>query len=385
VPEVLAAWRQRLRDAILLRVGDARSGGVLAALAVGDQSAIDGNGWDLFRQTGVAHLMSISGLHITLFAWLAARAVGWLWRFSPRLMHRVPAPTAARWGGLLLALAYAALAGWGVPAQRTVWMLGVTVLLRSLGLRWPALLVCLVAGAAVSAVDPWALLQPGFWLSFMAVALLMASSPAQAAPSGTEAQSWAARVWAPLRAGLHAQGVATLGLAPLAMVFFQQFSVVGFLANGLAVPVVTFVVTPLALAGMLWAPLLTPAAWALQPVLWWLDLLATWPAAAWPVPAVPLAAVLAALAGGALMVMPLPWRLRALGGPLLLPLLWPALARPAPGHFELLAADVGQGSAVLVRTAHHLLVHDAGPQYARDSDAGRRVAHRRTGAEPPRH
>ncbi len=372
--EWLAALRQHLRDRVLLALGQyARVAGVLAALGVGDQSAIDGNGWDLFRQTGVAHLMSISGLHITLFAWLAAQAVGWLWRHSPRLMHRLPAPTAARWGGLALALAYSALAGWGVPAQRTVLMLAVTVVLHSAGLRWPALLVCVVAGAAVTLADPWALLQPGFWLSFMAVALLMSSEPVQRAPAVEPGHGWRARAWLALRDGVHAQLVATLGLAPLAMVFFQQFSLVGLLANLVAVPVVTFVVTPLTLAGMLWPPLLTLAGWALLPVLAWLDLLGAWPAAAWAVPAVPLPAVLAALAGGALLVAPLPWRLRALGAPLLLPLLWPALPRPPEGEFELLAADVGQGSAVLVRTHAHLLVHDAGPQYARDSDAGRRI------------
>jgi competence protein ComEC len=374
--EQLAAWRQSLRDAVLLNAGpNARAAGVLAALALGDQSAIDGNGWDLFRQTGVAHLMSISGLHITLFAWLAAQAVGGLWRRSPGLMHWLPAPTAALWGGLLLALVYSALAGWGVPAQRTVLMLAVAVALRSAGLRWPPLLVCVLAGAAVTAADPWAMLQPGFWLSFMAVALLMASEPVRSAPAqrGAAPMSWHGRAWGTLKGGVHAQVVATFGLAPLAMVFFQQLSLVGLLANLVAVPIVTFVVTPLALAGLVLPPLLVASQWALHPVLWWLDLLGGWHGAVWPVPAVPWPAVLAALAGGALMVLPLPWRLRLLGGPLLLPLLWPALPRPAEGQFELLAADVGQGSAVLVRTAHHALLHDAGPQYARDSDAGRRV------------
>ncbi|MBP6339014.1 MAG: DNA internalization-related competence protein ComEC/Rec2, partial [Vitreoscilla sp.] len=370
----LAALRQQLRDRVLLAAGqDARAAGVLAALGVGDQSAIDGNGWDLFRQTGVAHLMSISGLHITLFAWLAAQAVGWLWRCSPALMHRLPAPAAARWGGLALALAYSALAGWGVPAQRTVLMLAVTVVLHSAGLRWPALLVCVVAGAAVTLADPWALLQPGFWLSFMAVALLMSSEPARRAPVAQAVRGWRARAWSVVQDGLHAQLVATLGLAPLAMVFFQQLSLVGLFANLVAVPVVTFVVTPLALAGMVWPPLLALAQLALQPVLLWLDWLGSWPTATWPVPAVPQLAVLAALTGGVLLVLPLPWCLRALGWPLLLPLLWPALPRPPEGEFELLAADVGQGSAVLVRTRGHLLVHDAGPQYARDSDAGRRI------------
>ncbi|MCP5271939.1 MAG: ComEC family DNA internalization-related competence protein, partial [Burkholderiaceae bacterium] len=133
VPQLVAegqgAWVDRarfaLREAIQSHVADPRAAGVLAALVVGDQGAIDRDDWALFRDTGVAHLMAISGLHVTMFAWLAAALVGRIWRWSPRAMLAVPAPVAARWGGLALAAAYALLAGWGVPAQRTLCMLAV--------------------------------------------------------------------------------------------------------------------------------------------------------------------------------------------------------------------------------------------------------------------
>ena len=82
----LERLRQAIRDAIEAQVPQRRTAGVLAALAVGDQSAIDRDDWDLFRDTGVAHLMSISGLHVTMFAWLAGTLVGGLWRLSPRAM-----------------------------------------------------------------------------------------------------------------------------------------------------------------------------------------------------------------------------------------------------------------------------------------------------------
>ena len=71
--------RERVRDAIERRITDPAISGVLAALAIGDQAAIERNDWDLFRITGVAHLMSISGLHVTMFAWLAGLVVAWLW------------------------------------------------------------------------------------------------------------------------------------------------------------------------------------------------------------------------------------------------------------------------------------------------------------------
>lgn len=365
--------RQRLRDAIAARVADPRAAGVLAALSVGDQSAIAREDWELFRSTGLSHLMAISGVHITMLAWLAAAAIGWAWRRWPAAMHRVPAPQAARWGGLLVALAYAVLAGWAVPAQRTVWMLATVVLWRSLGLRWPWPLVLALAALVVTAIDPWALLQPGFWLSFAAVALLTASEPVRDGERLAAPASRGQRLLHAARGGLRTQWVATLGLAPLTLVFFQQVSLVGFVANLVAIPLITLAVTPLALLGALVPPLWPLAAWLLQPLMGLLEALAAVPLAVWQMPVVPAWAQAAALAGGALVVMPLPWRLRLLALPMVLPFLTLAPERPAAGQLELLALDVGQGTAVLVRTRHHLLVYDAGPQYTRDSDAGQRV------------
>lgn len=361
--------RQRARDAIFARVADARAAGVLAALAVGDQGAIEREDWELFRTTGLSHLMAISGMHITMLAWLAAAAIGALWRRSPRAMLFVPAPQAARWGGLLVAAAYAVFAGWAVPAQRTVWMLASVVVLRSAGLRWPWPLVLALAALVVTLADPWALLQAGFWLSFAAVALLMASEPGEAAHAGT----WRERFIATLHGGLRTQWIATLGLAPLTLLFFQQVSLVGFFANLVAIPLITLLVTPLALLGSVAPPLWSLAAWLLQPLTLWLQWLAGFPAALWFVPAGPAWASAAALLGGALAVLPLPWRLRLLAVPLVLPLLLTPPGRPPLGHYELLAVDVGQGTSVLVRTRAHLLVYDAGPQYSRESDAGARV------------
>jgi competence protein ComEC len=388
----LERLRQHWRDAILLRVADPAAAGVLAALAVGDQAAIDGEGWELFRTTGVAHLMSISGLHVTMWAWLAAAGVGWAWRRSPRLMLWMPAQTAALVGGLVLAAAYAAVAGWGVPAQRTVLMLAVVVVLRLAGRHWPGPLVLLASAVAVTFMDPWAVSQPGFWLSFFAVAMLMASDPASrppprglaageasAATFGTPAQrqSWSSTVraaWsAHLAPLLRTQAIATAGLTPLTLVFFQQVSIVGFLANLVAIPLVTLLITPLALAGLILPPLWTVAAWGVQGLTALLQGMAAWPLAMWNAAAAPPWAVAAGLLGGALLVMPLPWRLRVLGLPLVLPLLLPQVDRPPPGRFETVVVDVGQGTAVLVRTAGHLLLYDAGPQYTPEADAGQRV------------
>ncbi len=374
--------RQDVRDAIHAQVADPRAAGVLAALAVGDQAAIERADWELFRNTGVAHLMSISGLHVTMFAWLAGLAIGALWRRSERLALAVPTPQAARFGGLIAATAYALFSGWGVPAQRTVWMLAAAALLVGSGRRWPWPLVLLAAAIVVSAIDPWALLQPGFWLSFVAVGLLMASEPAYRvdplaqAPAAEEDAGWRrmSRALAThARTGLRTQIVATLGLAPLTLVFFQQVSLVGLLANLIAIPIVTLLITPLALLGVAASPLWSAGAWVSQQLSDVLALLAALPGAVWTAPAAPAWAAAAGLLAGALAVLPLPGRVRWLALPLALPLLWPPVERPSHGSFDLLAADVGQGTAVVVRTRHHTLVYDAGPQYSRDSNAGHRV------------
>ncbi len=298
-----------------------------------------------------------------MFAWAAQFVAGWLWRRSAKLCLLLPAPQVALWAGVLTALAYALFSGWGVPSQRTVWMLASLALLRSLGLRWPWPLFLLASALVVTAIDPWAIAQAGFWLSFAAVALLMASG---GAPVG---QGWRAA----LQQGLRSQWVATLGLSPLSLLFFQQISAVGVAANLLAIPLVTFVIAPLAVLGAVlpWAWTVAEACVAgLMAWLRWLNGL-SW--AVWNLPVAPGWAHLSGLAGGALLVLPLPWRLRLCGAGLLLPLLWPAPPRPLPGQFELLAADVGQGTAVLLRTAAHDMLFDTGPQYGPEADAGQRV------------
>lgn len=379
--------RQRMRDAIDAAVPEPRAAGVLTALAVGDQSAIEREDWELFRRSGVAHLVSVSGVHITMFGWLAGLAIGAAWRRSVRAMAWVPAPSAALWGGLIVALAYAVFSGWGVPAQRTVWMLAAVTLLRSAGLRWPWPLVLLTAASVVTVIDPWALLQAGFWLSFAAVGLLMASgdasvlSPTMTSRDPQDSAAMPLALWrqafgrlrAAVTGGVRTQVVATVGLAPLTLLFFQQVSLVGFAANLVAIPLITLLVTPLALLGCIVPVLWSAAAATVTMLTAWLGWLAEGPGVLWSVGAAPWWAQAAGLFGAVLLVMPLPWRLRLLAVPLVWPMLLPPRDLPPVGQFDLVAVDVGQGTAVLVRTRHHLLVYDSGPQYAPEVDAGQRV------------
>jgi competence protein ComEC len=363
-------WRQRVRDRIFERVGERQYAGLIAALVVGDQNAIDRADWDIFRATGVAHLMSISGLHITMFAWISGLALAWLWRRSTTLCLWLPAASAALFGGVLLALAYAFFSGWGVPSQRTVLMLATVALLRFSGKLWPWPQVLLLACSVVVASDPWALLQAGFWLSFVAVGVLFATD--SATPPGKD-QSKPASALAYLLAMFHEQWVITLALTPLTLLLFGQVSVVGLAANALAIPWVTLLVTPLAMLGVLLDPLWDLAALTLAALTWYLKLLAGLPFAVLSVAQAPFWAGSVGVLGGLLLAMQLPWPLRLLGLPLMLPVLLWQPERPAEGQFQLLAADVGQGNAVIVSTASHALAYDAGPRFSRESDAGHRV------------
>ncbi len=365
----LQAARQALRDRLDAWVDEPRARAVLAGLLLGDQASMSSSDWALLRDTGVVHLFSISGLHITGFAWLAALMLGSMWRRQPIWCLRLPAPLAARWGGVLLATGYALVAGWGVPAQRTVALLFLVALLQSSGRLWPWPLALLVCAVPIGLADPWALVQPGFWLSFVAVALLMQQG--HAANFDASEPSWRRS----LRELLRTQAVVTLGLAPLLVLFFGQLSLVGVLANLIAVPVVTVLITPLALLGALLPWAWTVATWAAQLLFQLLGLMATWPGAVWSLPQAPVGLQLLALLGLLLAALRLPRVLRGLGLLLLLPLFVYQPVLPAPGDFRLRVFDVGQGSALWLQTASHDAVVDAGPRWgpAGGQDAGARV------------
>ncbi|MFT4190659.1 MAG: DNA internalization-related competence protein ComEC/Rec2 [Comamonas sp.] len=384
-------WRAAVRQSIAAQLEGqaqaARMAGLLSALVLGDQRGIAGADWAVFRDTGIAHLVAISGLHITLFCVLAVKSVGWGWRRSARLLAWMPAPAAALAVGVALSALYAAFSGWGVPAQRTVWMLAMAAALRLAGMRWPRPMVWLAVMAVVVAVDPWALMQAGFWLSFVAVGVLFASGEprergegcggSQGQPGVGPRGRMATRLRAGLWAMLREQWRVAVSLMPLTLLLFQQMSVVGLAVNVLAIPVVTFLVLPLALLGVALPVLWSADAWLLAWVMDALEWCAALPGAAWTLPARPAVLAFGAVAAGILWVLRLPWRWRLLGVAWVLPFLlwrWPV---PAAGEFELVALDVGQGQAVLVRTRDHALLYDAGPLYARRGerqvDAGERV------------
>jgi len=353
--------REGVRERFRAALPDHPYAGVLVALAVGDQRAIESADWQTFTRTGVGHLMSISGLHVTMVAGLAAWLVAVAWRRSERLMLVLPARKAAAVAGMLAAAAYCLLAGFAVPAQRTLYMLTVVAVALLADRAQSSSRVLAAALALVVLVDPWAVVSPGFWLSFGAVALMFYVA---AGPAGHWLWAWGRAQWA-----------ITVGLAPLILALFQQVSLVSPLANAIAIPVVSLVVTPLALLAAIppFEAIARIAHAVLAALMALLDLLAQAPAAVWSQHA-PLAWTLAPAAlGVAWLLAPRGVPGRVAGLLLLLPLFAVRPPGPAPGTAWITFLDVGQGLATVVRTAGHALVYDAGPAYSVDADAGNRV------------
>jgi competence protein ComEC len=359
----IAQAREAVRERFRRVLGETPASGILAALAVGDQRAISHEEWRLFAATGVTHLMSISGLHVTLVSGLAAWLASSGWRRAPRLALALPARKVGAAAAIAAALGYTLLSGFAVPAQRTFWM--VTVVAAALWsgrLASPARTLSL-ALAVVLATDPWAVLSPGFWLSFGAVALIFLAGAA-AHRGEPRLLQWGRIQWA-----------ITAGLAPAALFLFAQVSVVGPLANAVAIPLVSAVVTPLALAAAVvpWDALLEVASRLVELLLELLEWCASLPAAVWQGRPPSAWTLCAALAGAAWLAAPrgLPWR--AAGLALMAPAFALPAAAPAAGEAWITTLDAGQGLAVLVRTANRALLYDAGPAFGTETDSGERI------------
>lgn len=371
-----------LRDRIYDALPEHPYVGVIIALVIGDQRAIDQSDWKIFNRTGIGHLISISGLHITMIAGMCAGLVHALWRRSfftrAQLPLLLPAQKAAALAGALAALAYVALAGFGVPAQRTLYMLSVVAVALWTGRITNVSHVLCAALGIVVVLDPWAVLWPGFWLSFGAVAIILYASAGRAVLQYSSETSRSASMVATLKSASHTQYVVTIGLVPLTMLLFGQISLVSPIANAVAIPLVSFLVTPLALAGSVipgkfgvW--LLQGAHFLIEQLALLLGWLSSFPTAIWNAPIPPTWIFIAALVGTLWLLAPRGWPARWLGLAALLPLALNAPVRPAAGEIWVTAFDIGQGMSLLIETSHHRLLYDTGPAYSPESDGGTRV------------
>lgn len=362
-----AYWLEHVRENLRAHIQDVLQQqpyeGVLRALAIGDDSGISRQDWRIFQRTGTIHLMSISGLHITMISGLIFALVQAAWRRSKRLPLLLPARKAAVLAGMGTALVYALIAGFAVPAQRTVYMLAVVAGALWWGRNIGFSLILAWALAITVLLDPWAVIAPGFWLSFGAVAML-----AYAGGGRLQRPHW-------LREAIHAQWVVTLGLLPLLLVLFQQSSLVSPVANAVAIPLISLLITPLTLLGAMLPidALLLAAHQLMHGCMWLLQPLSDLPDAIWQQALPPWWAFLLATFGVLWLLLPKGFPARWLGLVYCTPLFFATPLVPANGGMKVTVLDVGQGLSVVVQTAAHTLLYDTGPRYTADSDSGNRI------------
>lgn len=356
------ALRARLAHRIADRVADPSASALLAALAVGVTGDVSSRQWQVFNATGITHLVAISGMHVTFFAMLSMAAARRLWRCGAGRIPMLRRESFAAAVGVVLALLYALLSGFSVPAQRTVVMLAAFLLLRERArCSRPAWSIA-AALVVVLLYDPMAVLGAGFWLSFIAVAAIVLLAGGRIGEA------------APLRGAAGVQWLVTVALLPATVAIFGSFSAIGMLANALAIPVFTFLlVPPVLLATACFMLPLPGAAWCGDKLVDLAGLAAgyLWPFLSW-----------CAALPGALWKTQVPWSWYALAIPLallaLLPLAWTvrglALAllgsafllrdpRPATGELWVDSLGEGRSQVILLRTAGRLVLWGSGESF----------------------
>ncbi|MES3008068.1 MAG: DNA internalization-related competence protein ComEC/Rec2 [Pseudomonadota bacterium] len=387
-PLSISLVRFRLREKMLAAMQDLPHASIILALVLGDQEQISAESWSLFTATGTNHLIVISGMHIAFVALLCYGLCNRLVRVSPWLLLRIPAQKCGALGAVTGALLYGVLAGFSVPTQRSCIMVLVFMSGQLMGRQLPVSFSFCLALTLVLLINPLSLTGAGFWLSFGAVGTLLLAfggirhlRGADRHPDTGEHERWSwQRLW---QQHVQPQYVVFIGMIVPLAIMMQQLSLLSPLANVLAIPLVNILVVPVALLGTLLlvihaplgALLLTVADHVLAVVIWLLQALTrqSGELVLWQFFGLTIAALVFAGFGTLLLLMPRGWPARWLALVMFLPLLFPQRQRLDPGIAEITVLDVGQGLAVVVQTAEHVLVYDTGPRLSESFDTGSAV------------
>ncbi len=395
LPEIddpLQRWRSTMKVRIGSLLGQDRSAAVIQALALGERSQLDDISTDRIQQLGLSHLLAISGLHIGLAGacgWWLGRTLGGFLAIG--LPHRLAGPNLGWLMSVAVAIGYGSLAGFSLATQRALIMLLVAAIWYLGGRRYSAWLGWWLSMLIVLCLQPLAILEAGFWFSFLAVAVLMVSL-------AVPATHWRARLWQLCKVQL---GLFVF-VGGLQLFWGMPVSALSPLANWLAIPYISVLAVPLILlalalnllsdgltgsfdGGMIGS--LADKVWLLSGLFldgfWWmLDQLASLPA--WlllkPWQSIAPAALLLALLGFALLLLPFNRWSRVLGLMMASTLIWPVVGTdwlPAEDRgkrtIQLTVLDVGQGLAVVAGDGKEWLLYDTGPRYSEHFNAGEAI------------
>jgi len=365
----VACWRQYLAQQVDLLVTQPRQAGIIKALALGLRTDITPQDRELFRDTGTAHLMAISGLHIGLVAGLVYLIILKLWSSLPSLCLKLPAPKAAALFAIAVSVLYALLAGLSIPTQRALIMISVFMLVILRQRQYHYIDVLLVAALLINLIHPLSLSDAGFWLSFIAVAIIFYIT------QGRRGKMMA------LKKLIIMQLAIVTGMVPVMAIVFQQISLSAPLANLLIVPIMSVLLIPMAIAGVLLAPLapslampvLNLFAWLMQYLLLLLTQLSEFNHNIIYFPSMPIVLYLCIALGVVILLMPRHLPGRWLGLLAVLPLILYQVPKPSEQEFWFTLLDVGQGLSAVVRTRHHTLLYDTGARFSESFNVGNSV------------
>lgn len=362
-------WRENVQIQIEQALVNDSNLGMIEALAIGVRDQLSTQQWQAMQATGTNHLVAIAGLHVGFVVSFVYFLVKFLWRRVHMLMLYLPAHEAGIIFSLFAAFYYSALAGFALPTQRALIMLSVGLLANLFRRHIPPWQALSVALMLVLLYDPLCVFSESFWLSFIAVGMILFCISDRLNFSACRFKS------------LRIQWVIALGLAPITLYFFHQISLINLIANAIAIPWVAFISLPLILFGVMILPLnhtLAYLAWHLAAkslILYWpmITTLASFDRLQWHTYIPNLLSLCIAMLGCVIFLAPKGFPFRYLGLFGFLPLIYPKTENINSGEFILTQLDVGQGLSTLIQTAHHTMLFDTGPRLSADYDMGQSV------------
>lgn len=358
---IRAKLNERLEEIYL----DKNTLGIFQALTLGLTHYISKEQWDLFRRTGTTHLIDISGEHIALIGGFTYAIFKIFLRFIPKLVLKIPIQTTASIGAIIIGFLYSLIAGFTVPTQRAL-VTAILMMVHNFCSKrlsiWQAWRYALFG---VLLLEPHSVFMLGFYFSFIAVAILILINQRYSTKG--------------IKKILIMQFACLVGLMPLSLYWFSYISFSGMLANLFAIPLVGFIIVPLALiitflSNIVVIPgtifILQTLINFLLIVLQYIDkFLSIDINFSFPEVYLPLACMTAML-----LLIFCPVRIiKPAGAILFIASFFPHFEKIKNGEGKIDVLDVGQGLAVLVRTKNHTLIYDTGVKFYKGSDIGKLV------------